>query len=134
MGRGINDLEKRLADLREEARPVRVVMVIITDGQENASREFRKEQIQKMIQEQEQQEQSDGPFVFWSADLAAIDDALAIGVHARSAMAFDQSSFGIAAVWGAASARIADYRAARSSDVSFTEEDRVQQDSEKQRK
>ena len=132
MGRGINDLEKRLADLREDARPARVVMVIITDGQENASREFRKEQIQKMIQEK--QDKHDWQFVFLSADLAAIDDALASGVHVRSAMAFDKSSFGIAAVWGATSARIADYRAARTSDVSFTEEDRARQDSEKQRK
>lgn len=132
MGRGINDLEKNLADLREDARPARVVMVVITDGQENASRELRKEQIQKMIEEK--QKQSDWQFVFLSADLAAIDDALASGVHARSAMAFDKSAFGIAAVWGATSARIADYRAARTSAVSFTEEDRARQDSEKQRK
>lgn len=132
MGRGINDLENTLADLREDVRPARVVMVIITDGQENASREFRKEQIQKMIQEK--QEKSDWQFVFLSADLAALDDALASGVYARSAMAFDKSVFGIAAVWGAVSARIADYRASRTSAVSFTEEDRAQQDSEKQRK
>ena len=69
-----------------------------------------------------------------ACDLAAIDDALASSVHARSAMAFDKSAFGIAAVGGAVSARIADYRASRTSDVSFTEEDRAQQDSEKQRK
>lgn len=57
IGRGINDLEKSLADVAEDNRPARVVMVIITDGQENASREFRKDQIEKMIKEK--QEKSD---------------------------------------------------------------------------
>jgi len=50
MGRGIIDLEKSLSELSEADRPAKVVMVVVTDGQENASREFRKEQIEKMIQ------------------------------------------------------------------------------------
>jgi len=52
MGRGIIDLEKSLSELSEADRPAKVVMVVVTDGQENASREFRKEQIEKMIKEQ----------------------------------------------------------------------------------
>ena len=43
IGRGINDLESSLANLAEDHRPSRVVMVIITDGAENASREFNKD-------------------------------------------------------------------------------------------
>jgi hypothetical protein len=46
-------------------------------------------------------------------------------------MSFDKDAHGTAAAWSSASARISDYRAARSKDVSFTEEDREQQDSEK---
>jgi hypothetical protein len=52
MGRGIIDLEKSLSELSEADRPAKVVMVVVTDGQENASREFRKEQIEKMIDDQ----------------------------------------------------------------------------------
>jgi len=37
MGRGINDIEKSLAELSEEERPSKVVVVVITDGMENAS-------------------------------------------------------------------------------------------------
>src|SRR5688500_13259376 len=51
MGRGINDLEKSLSDLPETERPSRVVMVTITDGQENSSRVFRKDQVGKMIRD-----------------------------------------------------------------------------------
>ena len=131
MGRGINDLEHSLAEMNEDERPGRVVVVIITDGKENASREFRKDQIQKMIAEKQE---SGWQFVFLSADLDAIGDALDSGIRAASAMAFDKNARGTAAAFASASARIADYRAARIKDVSFTEEDRAQQDSEKRRK
>lgn len=129
MGRGINDLEKSLAEIKDQEQPSRVVMVIITDGQENTSREFRKDQIAKMIREK--QEQSAWQFVFLSADLAAIGDALASGIHADAAIRFCKSAQGTAAAWASASARVADYRADRNKDVSFTAEDRAQQESEK---
>jgi len=131
MGRGINDLEKSLTEMKDEEKPSRVVMVIITDGQENASREFRKDQVAKMIKEK--QEHSAWKFVFLSADLAAIGDALASGIHANSTISFSRSAQGTSAAWASASARVADYRADRSKDVSFTEEDRAQQESEKKK-
>ena len=132
MGRGINDLEKSLSDLAEEDRPVRVVMVIITDGQENASHEFRKDQIEKMIKEK--QEKSDWQFVFLSADLAAIGDALAAGMPVAATLAHDKTSRGVSAAWASLSRSVGAYRAGQQKDVSFTEEDRTEQDIEKKRK
>jgi hypothetical protein len=132
MGRGINDLEKDLADLAENERPARVVMVIITDGQENASHEFRKDQIEKMIKER--QEKYAWQFVFLSADLAAIGDALQSGMQAASVLAYDTSQRAVGAAWTSLSRSVSDYRAARKEDVSFTEEDRAQQENETKRK
>lgn len=132
MGRGINDLEKNIADMAEEDRPSRMVMVIITDGQENSSREFRKDQIEKMIKEK--QEKSAWQFVFLSADLAAIGDALASGMHAASVLGHDKDRHGTSAAWASLSRSISDYRAGNKEDVSFTEEDRAQQKIEKKRK
>ncbi len=132
MGRGINDLEQSIMTLPEADRPSRVVMVVITDGQENSSREFRKDQIVKMIEEK--QAKYDWQFVFLSADLAAITDALASGVKAAQAMAFDKTAQGTNAAWKSVSTRIAQFRAAAAPDVSFQEEDRSQQQSERQRK
>jgi len=132
MGRGINDLEKSLADVAEDDRPSRVVMAIITDGQENASREFRKDQIEKMIKDK--QEKADWQFVFLSADLAAIGDALATGMPAAAVLAHDKDGQGTHAAWVALSRSISDYRAGNKADVSFTEEERDQQKIEKKRK
>jgi hypothetical protein len=132
IGRGINDLEKSLADITEAERPSRVVMVLITDGQENASREFRKDQIEKMIKEK--QEKSAWQFVFLSADLAAIGDALATGMRAASTLAHDKDSHGVGAAWAALSRSVSDYRSGNKEDVSFSEEDRSEQKIEKKRK
>jgi hypothetical protein len=132
IGRGINDLEKSLADITEDERPSRVVMVVITDGQENASREFRKDQIEKMIKEK--QEKATWQFVFLSADLNAIGDALASGVRAASTLAHDKDSHGVGAAWASLSRRVSDYRSGNKEDVSFSDEDRSEQKIEKKRK
>lgn len=132
IGRGINDLEKNLADMAEDDKPSRVVMVIITDGHENASREFRKDQIEKMIGEK--QEKLAWQFVFLSADLAAIGDALASGMRAASILAHDKDRHGTNAAWASLSRSISDYRSGNKEDVSFTDEDRARQKVEKKRK
>ena len=132
MGRGINDLEKSLADLAENESPARVIMAIITDGQENASREFRKDQVEKMIREK--QENLAWQFVFLSADLNAIGDALQTGVPSASVMAHDLSERGVGAAWASLSRSVSEYRAGLKEDVSFTEADRARQKSEKKRK
>jgi hypothetical protein len=131
MGRGINDLEESLAAMPAKDRPARVVMVVITDGQENASREFSKGQVEKMIKAK--QAKADWQFVFLSADLAAIGDAVRSGVKGCSAMAFDKDARGTMAAWLSTSERIADYRSARTPDVAFSQEDRDQQENEKKR-
>jgi hypothetical protein len=131
MGRGINDLEACLAKLSAKERPSRIVMVVITDGQENASREFTKGQVEKMIKEK--QKKADWQFVFLSADLAAIGDAVKSGVKMCASMAFDKDAKGTMAAWCSASERISDYRAQRSEGVSFSQKDRDQQESEKRR-
>ena len=131
MGRGINDLDSILAKMEKKEKPSRIVMVIITDGQENSSREFRKDQVEKMIREKT----TEGwQFVFLSADLGAIDEAMATGVHAKSALAFDKDAQGTAAVWASASNKISAYRSGIKDEVSFDEEDRDKQKAEKKRK
>jgi hypothetical protein len=131
IGRGINDLEENLAKMQAKTRPSRVVLVIITDGQENASHEFTKGQIEKMIKAK--QEKSDWQFVFLSADLAAIGDALKSGIHAASAMVFDKNSHGTMMAWNSTSERISDFRSKRSAKVVFSQADRTKQESEKSR-
>jgi len=129
MGRAINDLDAKISSIAEI--PNRVVMVIITDGQENASREFHKNLVEEMIKQK--QASADWQFVFLSADLASIDDAAALGFKQASTMAYDQEKAGVRSMYTSASDSISRYRKGEKS-VSFSEEDRAKQKSERKRK
>lgn len=126
MGRGINDLEKCLGDIKQKERPSRVVLVVVTDGQENASREFSKAQVEQMIKAKT--EKDGWQFVFLSADLGAIDDARAVGIHADSMLFFAKNHEGSAGAWGSLAERTSDYRAARKQKVGFEQDDRKHPD------
>jgi hypothetical protein len=133
MGRGILDLERSLTLLSPEQRPGRVVFVVITDGQENASREFTPEQVRKMIQEKEE---ADGwEFVFLSADLSAIAEAVEIGVDTRASLAFDKTSRGTRDAFESLGKNMAMLRREPgSAKMSFSAADRAKQQNEKLRK
>jgi hypothetical protein len=132
MGRGITDLESGLSQLAEADRPARVVMVVVTDGQENASREFRKEQVEKMIKEKT--EKDGWQFVFLSADLAAIRDAKAVGVAPVASLLYQKSGLGSKLAWASLAMRLSDYRSARLHSLMFLEEDRQHPDDPNKKK
>jgi hypothetical protein len=126
MGRAINDLEQSLTELKEKDRPAKVIMVVVTDGQENSSREFRKDQIEKMVKEKT--EKNDWQFVFLSADLAAIGDAMAVGIHANAVLLYERSGKGSADAWASLTNRTSDYRSARKKKFGFEPGDRKHPD------
>ena len=125
IGHGIRDTEASLASMTESRRPSKVVVVIITDGRENSSREYRKNDIGTLVGEK--QSQLGWQCVFLGADMAGIEEARAWGVSHMSSMGFCCSSHGARRAWKAASARISDYRGGRRAAVVFTEEDRQEQ-------
>ena len=66
--------------------------------------------------------------------MTAIHDALDGGMCPDSTMSFDKNARGTKSAWFSTSAEIARYRSGQKKDVSFSEEDRAQQDSEQQGK
>ncbi len=128
LGQGIHDLALALADMAE-GRPDKVVFVAITDGQENASREYA-EQIVALIEEKQA---AGWEFVFLSADLEAIGEAMRVGFAAHHTLA-DKDAAGTRNAWRATSKNIAELRRMRKADLSFEDEDRAQQRSERRRK
>jgi hypothetical protein len=73
VGRAITDVGARLAQTPEEERPSLVIFVILTDGQENASKEFKIEKVKEMIKHQT--ESYSWQFVFLGADQDAFQAA-----------------------------------------------------------
>jgi len=84
-----------------------IVFCTVTDGQENQSREYRREQIQRLISECES---AGWKFVYLSAAFSAYGDAHDLGVHAGSTQAFMADGRGMREAWGSMSRNTVNYR------------------------
>jgi Mg-chelatase subunit ChlD len=130
IGRGIIDLEASIAKLPESDRPSQVMMVIITDGQENSSREFTKARVTQMIKEK--QEKQNWQFVFLSADLEAMNDARGMGFADSASLLFAKTSAGSAEAFQLLSQKTVEYRFHKKKKFGFDLDDHQKDDSSKE--
>ncbi len=80
VGRAVNETGERLAKLPAADRPGLVIFVVMTDGQENSSREFSKAKIKEMIERQQSVYQ--WHFTFLGANQDAFAEAGGMGMRA----------------------------------------------------
>ena len=121
IGRGILELEAALARQPDGQRPERVIFVIVTDGAENASREFDRKRVASLI---EAKKALGWDFVFLSADMAAFEDAGRMGVELHTRLAFSKSKHGNDAAWAMTSKKIRERRAHGADAIAFSAEER----------
>ncbi|MCL1826720.1 MAG: VWA domain-containing protein [Candidatus Cloacimonetes bacterium] len=82
VGKAINHIGQALSDTPEHERPEKVLFIITTDGQENASNEFNYDAIRAMITHQ--REKYSWEFIFLGANIEADDVADQMGIRYRS--------------------------------------------------
>ena len=92
VGMVINKIGKRLADTPEDERPAKVIIAILTDGAENASKEFSAQQIKTMIEHQ--QSKYSWQFIFLAANQDAMLTGTNIGVQVDNCMNYMSTSAG----------------------------------------
>jgi hypothetical protein len=119
-GRTIVELGQELAALPESERPSKVIVVTLTDGMENASKDYNLEKIGEMIREQRDKYNWD--FVFLGANQDAIQTAAAMSIPMPSAMSYSTSKAGIAATMAAVSNYVGAARKGKA--AAFSAEDR----------
>jgi hypothetical protein len=119
-GRSIVELGQELAAMPEHERPSKVIVVTITDGLENASKNYSLEQIGTMIKEQRDKYSWD--FVFLGANQDAIKTAAAMNIPLPSAMSYSTSKAGIANTMAAVSHYVGAYRGGQP--AAFSQADR----------
>lgn len=78
VGKTINSIGSRLSKTPENERPSKVLFMIITDGYENASKEFSRNAVKKMIEHQ--QSVYSWEFLFVGAGIDAYTEAASLGI------------------------------------------------------
>ena len=89
MARTIHATGQRLAAMPAAERPGKVIVVIITDGEENSSREFTYPQVNEMICHQ--RDAYKWEFIFVGTNQDAIASASKIGIQPGSALRYGTS-------------------------------------------
>jgi hypothetical protein len=96
LGRFIIETGEYLAALPEEARPGKIIVVVMTDGEENASREWTDEQVKALVKRQ--QEEWNWEFVFLGANIDAVTTGARFGFNAGSSITYTANAAGTASV------------------------------------
>jgi hypothetical protein len=123
IGNTINRTGKRLSDMPEDQRPAKVIVVILTDGFENASKEFTTQKIGEMIALQ--RDTYKWEFVFIGANQDAIASAATIGIASSNALSYAANAAGTKRAFASVSLATSRYR--HGGDASFTTQDRKDQ-------
>lgn len=126
IGRAINQTGNRLELTPERAKAAKVVFVIITDGKENASKEYDKDKVFEMIKHQTDKYQ--WQFVFLGANQDAIAAAAGIGICAANAMKYAHNAVGTQALFCSTSDNLRSFRTGASADMAYSDEDRKKQE------
>lgn len=93
VGKTIITVGERLAKLNEDERPGQVIFLIITDGQENASKEFKiAADIAKMVKHQT--DVYNWTFTFLGGGDAAFAQGASLGIHVNNTYNYSASHIG----------------------------------------
>lgn len=101
VGTAITSVGQALASLPEEERPSKVMVTIITDGYENASKEYRWDLIKSMIKEQ--REKYSWIFTFIGADIDTMQVSDSLGIDSRLSKGYTKSAAGSNSVYASVS-------------------------------
>ena len=109
LGSAIDETGKRLAALEETQRPGSVIVVVVTDGRENASKVFTPAAIRHMVEHQT--EKYSWQFLYLGSEASTHRDAAAIGI--RNSADYKKTRAGIRGIAADLSISVSDYRMLR---------------------
>ncbi len=92
VGGTVKKVENIQKHLPEEQRAEKIIFVITTDGQENASREYSANMVKKMI---EKNQEKGWQFLFLGANIDAAEEAEKIGIKRTHAASYKNDSRGV---------------------------------------
>lgn len=120
-GQLITEFGEELAALPEEERPANVVFVVVTDGEENSSKEWTRDKLFEAVKRQT--EEYGWQFLFLAANQDAVAEGHKYGVSASHSMSYGATGQGVANSYTASSASIT--RTRKGGSGGFTEAEKL---------
>jgi ADP-heptose:LPS heptosyltransferase len=117
VGTTIADIGNKLNKIDENDRPAKVIVLIITDGQENSSKEYTHEKIKEMIERQ--QKVYSWQFLFFGANIDSFYVAKTIGINANHSVNFSATDEGFVSTYNAMTIATRHYRNTGEVDESY---------------
>ena len=108
IGRTIDHIGKQLHLTPEDDRPEKVIVAIVTDGEENSSKEYDRKRIGDMIKTQ--QDQFSWEFLFFGADINVREEGKSLNIDLKNQFTYDNTSAGVTTMYGLMCNTIAEYR------------------------
>ncbi|NIL78165.1 MULTISPECIES: VWA domain-containing protein [Rhodococcus] len=97
IGRLVTEVGAELSALPEDQRPGSVTVLVMTDGHENASREWTNTAVRALIEQQERDYQWD--FVFLGSNIDAVDVGTDLGFAPDKSMTYVSTTVGVTAAF-----------------------------------
>lgn len=108
VGRTVDRVGERLDKLNESEKPENVIVFILTDGMENASSDYNKDQVKEMIEHQESKYSWE--FIYGGANQDAFAEAGGLGIKAQNTFNFESTGKGTREAYENSSEMVASFR------------------------
>jgi uncharacterized protein YegL len=118
VGRTIDQVGNQLAALKEEQRPEKVLVVIITDGEENSSHFYNSEKIKQMVTHQCDKYKWAFTYIGANQDAWAVGNSM--GINATSNLTWASNSKGTANAFSSLNNATACYRSVNNAQYSYS--------------
>ena len=125
IGITINSTKKRIDTIGKSKKPTNVIIAIITDGYENASVEYSRKAISKMIHKREKKDNWN--FIFLAANQDAIKEGARFGIHSERALTFKNNRKGVENAFHSMSNICYSLNDDSISEIKFSNKDRMKQ-------
>jgi uncharacterized protein YegL len=119
IGRSVDKIRNAQKKTSEDEKAEKVMFVITTDGQENASREYGYDKIKGMI---EKQKELGWEFLFIGANIDAVETAMKFGISADCAANYHADSYGTGIIFNAVNKVVSRARSNKKIDMTWKSE------------
>jgi uncharacterized protein YegL len=117
VGKTINIIGVKLDAMKEEDKPSKVIVLIITDGEENSSVEFSGDVVKEMVEKQTNI--YNWQFLFFGANIDSFAVSSSIGISADHTVGFSATSVGLNSTYDAMTLATTAYRSTGDIDSSY---------------